>query len=93
MSFFLNLKIIVFTAVKNCCILHGPVFVMVAREPALSETNLVLEFGCKHKVHCDSHVWHIFSRRFGHENISTAILPLNQEEQLSVSGERMYTKH
>ena len=31
----------------------------------------------------------------GHENISTAILPLPliQEEQLSVNGERMYTKY
>ena len=32
---------------------------------------------------------------FSHENISTAIfpLPLIQEEQLSVTGERMYTKY
>ena len=43
----------------------------------------------------DPHVPHILSWRLGHENISTAILPLLllQEEQLSVTGERMYTKH
>ena len=39
----------------------------------------------------DPHVRHILSWRLGHENISTAILPLPliQEEQLSVTGERM----
>ena len=33
--------------------------------------------------------------RLGHENVSTAILPfpLIQEEQLSVTGERMCTKY
>ena len=43
----------------------------------------------------DPYVWHILSWRFGHENISTAILPLLliQEEQLSVTGERMCTKY
>ena len=43
----------------------------------------------------DSHVRHILSWRLGHENISTAILPLPliQEEQLSVTGERMCTKY
>ena len=43
----------------------------------------------------DPHVWHILSWRLGHENISTAILPLPliQEEQLSVTGERMCTKY
>ena len=43
----------------------------------------------------DSHVRHILSWRLGHENISTAILPLPliQEEQLSVTGERMSTKY
>ena len=43
----------------------------------------------------DSHVRHNFSWRLGHENISTAILPLPliQEEQLSVTGERMCTKY
>ena len=42
----------------------------------------------------DPHVRHILSWRFGHENISTAILPLPliQEEQLSVTGERMCSK-
>ena len=42
----------------------------------------------------DPHVRHILSWRLGHENISTAILPLPliQEEQLSVTGERMCTK-
>ena len=37
----------------------------------------------------------ILSWRLGHENISTAILPLPliQEEQLSVTGERMCTKY
>ena len=43
----------------------------------------------------DPHVRHILSRRLGHEYISTAILPLPliQEEQLSVTGERMCTKY
>ena len=43
----------------------------------------------------DPHVWHILSWRLGHENISTASLPLPliQEEQLSVTGERMCTKY
>ena len=41
------------------------------------------------------HVRHILSWKLGHENISTAILPLPliQEEQLSVAGERMCTKY
>ena len=43
----------------------------------------------------DPHVRHILLWRLGHENISTAILllPLIQEEQLSVTGERMCTKY
>ena len=43
----------------------------------------------------DHHVRHILSWRLGHENISMAILPLPliQEEQLSVTGERMCTKY
>ena len=43
----------------------------------------------------DPHVQHILSWRLGLENISTAILPLLliQEEQLSVTGERMCTKY
>ena len=43
----------------------------------------------------DPHVRHILSWRLGHENISTAILPLPliHEEQLSVTGERMCTKY
>ena len=43
----------------------------------------------------DPHARHILSWRLGHENISTAILPLPliQEEQLSVTGERMCTKY
>ena len=43
----------------------------------------------------DPHVRHILSWRLGHENISTAILPLPlfQEEQLSVTGERMCTNY
>ena len=43
----------------------------------------------------DPHVRHILSWRLGHENISTAILPLPliQEKQLSVTGERMCTKY
>ena len=43
----------------------------------------------------DPHVQHILSGRLGHENISVAILPLPliQEEQLSVTGERMCTKY
>ena len=43
----------------------------------------------------DPHVRHILSWRPGHENISTAILPLPliQEEQLSVTGDRMCTMY
>ena len=43
----------------------------------------------------DPHVRDILSSRLGHEKISTAILPLPliQEEQLSVTGERMCTKY
>ena len=43
----------------------------------------------------DPRVRHIFSRRFGPENISTTILllRLNQEEHLSVNGERMGAKY
>ena len=43
----------------------------------------------------DPHVRHILSWGLGHENISKAILPLPliQEEQLSVTGERMCTKY
>ena len=43
----------------------------------------------------DPHVRHILSWRLGYETISTAILllPLIQEEQLSVTGERMWTKY
>ena len=42
-----------------------------------------------------AHVRHILSWRLGHENISVAILPLSliQEEQLSVTGERMCIKY
>ena len=43
----------------------------------------------------DPHVRHILPWRFGHEHISTAILPLPliQEEQLSVTGEIVWTKY
>ena len=43
----------------------------------------------------DTHVRHILSWRLSHEKISTAILPLLliQEEQLSVTGERICTKY
>ena len=43
----------------------------------------------------DPHVRHILSWRLGHENISTAILPLPliQEEQLSDTGGRMCSKY
>ena len=43
----------------------------------------------------DLHVGHILSWRLGHEKLSTAILllPLIQEEQLSVTGERICTKY
>ena len=43
----------------------------------------------------DPHIQHFLSWRLGHETISTAILPLPliQEEQLSVTGERMCTKY
>ena len=41
----------------------------------------------------DPRVRHFFSRRFGHENITTTILPLPliQGEHLSVNGEKMCT--
>ena len=43
----------------------------------------------------DPHVRHLLSWRLGHEKISTAILPLPliQDEQLSVTGERRCTKY
>ena len=43
----------------------------------------------------DPHVWYILSWRLDHEKISTAILPLPliQEEQFSVTGERMCTNY
>ena len=43
----------------------------------------------------DPHIRHILSWKLGHEKISVAILPLPliQEEQLSVTGERMCTKY
>ena len=43
----------------------------------------------------DPHVRHILSWRLGHENIFTVILPLPliQEDQLSVTGERMCSKY
>ena len=43
----------------------------------------------------DHHVRRILSWRLGHENNSTAILPLPliQEEQLSVTGKRMCIKY
>ena len=43
----------------------------------------------------DPHVQHILSLGLGHEKNSTAILllPLIQEEQLSVTGERICTKY
>ena len=43
----------------------------------------------------DAHARYILSLRFGHEKKSTTILsfPLIQEEQLSVTGERMCTNY
>ena len=43
----------------------------------------------------DPHVRHILFWRLGHEKISSAILPLPliQEEQLSVTGERIRSKY
>ena len=38
-------------------------------------------------------VRHILLGRFGHENISTAILPLIQEEQLSINGKRTFARY
>ena len=48
-----------------------------------------------HAHEFDPHVRHILSWRLGHENISTAILPLPliQEEQLSVTDERTCAKY
>ena len=47
------------------------------------------------EAHASSPEFDPLSWRLGHENISTAILPLPpiQEEQLSVTGERMCTKY
>ena len=52
-------------------------------------------------MYCSFVLWsnpltrHIFSRIFGHENISMAILPLPliQEEHLSVNGVKMCAKY
>ena len=55
-----------------------------------------VRLACKRpRAEFDPHVQHVLSWRLGHENISTAILPLPliQEEQLSVTGERMCTKY
>ena len=62
--------------------------IVVARSEVHSlGTQAAPEFG--------PHVRHILSWRLGHEKNSTAILPLLliQEEQLSVTGERMCTKY
>ena len=63
----------------------------VARLEVSSEASLL---GCK-RPRVRSPCPAILSWRLGHENISTAILPLPliQEEQLSVTGERMCTKY
>ena len=48
-------------------------------------------------IHTNTQIWsgRILSLRFGHEKIATTILtlPLIQEEQLSVTGERMGNKY
>ena len=68
-------------------VLHDMLPGAVARSEAYSLGMQVAPF--------DPHVRHILSWRLGHENISTATLPLPliQEEQLSVTGERTCTKY
>ena len=71
-------------------------FYQVFNRPLLIETGRGSSMGSESAWHAsdpkfDPHIWHVLSWRLGHENISTAILslPLIQEEQLSVTGERM----
>ena len=74
--------------IKLSIYIHVDVLDAVARSEASSlGMHVAPEF--------DPHVQHILSWRPGHENISTAILPLPliQEEQLSDTGERMCTKY
>ena len=77
--------------------LRSPIFVVRSLD---SITGRGSSIGSKFAWHAsgpkfDPHVWHILLWRLGHENIFTAILPLPliQEEQLSVTGERMCTKY
>ena len=44
-----HLKIIVFTAVKNCSILHGPVFIMFAHDAMI--LNFVFNYLLLWKMH------------------------------------------
>ena len=65
---------------------------------SFTETGRGSSFGSESPWHAsgpefDPQVWHILSWRLGHEKISMAILPLIQEEQLSVTGGRMCTKY
>ena len=67
---------------------------------AISKTGRGSSIGSMSSWHAsgpefDPHFRHILLCRCGHENISTAILPLPQiqEEQLSVTGETVCTKY
>ena len=61
----------------------------------MQSTMLYSSIGSANGPEFDPHVWIILSWRPDHKKISTAILPLPliQEEQLSVAGERMCTKY
>ena len=78
---------------------HKSIMIFISRNWLFSICDIarsgVCSLGMPSGPEFDPHVWHILSWRLGHENISTAILPLPliQEEQLSVTGERMCTKY
>ena len=74
-------------SIKQDLLYTNKIFLFIPYETTFNKTCKCFEF--------DPHVWHILLWRLGHEKISTAILPLLliQEEQLSVTGERMCTKY
>ena len=87
-------KSLTFSPQNNPCTLYSPPL------PRQMPSKIGSSIGSEFTWHAsgpefDPHVRHILSWRLGHENISMAILPLPliQEEQLSVTGERMSTKY
>ena len=77
----------------KCCIVSSPS--SHKRRPGAVARSEASSLGMQAAPSSMPDVRHILSWRLGHENISTAILPLPliQEEQLSVTGERMCTKY